>query len=147
MRPIPPPPLRQVLIDTSAYVALADPRDDVHAPAVATLRQMTARRLRQITTNFVPAETHALLLARAGRQVAAQALWELDHGATLVVRVRPGDEQRAREIIYQYDDKDFSLTDATCIAVMERLHLTHAFSYDRDFQQFGFAVLREPTDL
>jgi predicted nucleic acid-binding protein len=44
-------------------------------------------------------------------------------------------------IIYQYDDKDFSLTDATSFAVMERLRVPAAFTFDRHFAQYGFTVL------
>jgi predicted nucleic acid-binding protein len=46
----------------------------------------------------------------------------MERSATTVIRVRAVDEVRARQIIYRYDDKDFSLTDAISFAVMERLH-------------------------
>jgi len=58
-----------------------------------------------------------------------------------VVRARAADEVRARHIIYQYDDKAFSMTDAISFAVMERLHITRAFTFDRHFAQYGFTVL------
>jgi uncharacterized protein len=48
------------------------------------------------------------------------------------------DERRAVEIIRRYHDKDLSLTDATSFAVMERLRIGWAFSFDRDFNQYGF---------
>jgi predicted nucleic acid-binding protein len=51
------------------------------------------------------------------------------------------DERRAREIIAQYDDKDFTLTDATSFAVMERLGITYAFTFDHHFTQYGFIAL------
>ncbi len=43
--------------------------------------------------------------------------------------------------LYQYDDKDFSLTDATSFAVMERIRVPYAFTFDRHFAQYGFTVL------
>lgn len=87
------------------------------------------------------AETHALLLARRGRTIAARILTEIDHSTAVLVRVSAADERRAREIITTYQDKDFSLTDATSFAIMERLRIGHAFTFDRHFTQYGFTVL------
>ena len=33
------------------------------------------------------------------------------------------------------------MTDAISFAVMERLHITRAFTFDRHFAQYGFTVL------
>ena len=106
---------------------------------------MSIARYRHFATNFILAETHALLLARAGRSTAGRVLGEIDRGATVVVRLSARDERRAREILSRYDDKDFSFTDATSFAVMERLRISVAFTFDLDFQQFGLAVLRPDT--
>ena len=53
----------------------------------------------------------------------------------------PEDEQRARDIVYKYEDKDFSLVDATSFTIMERLGIDQAFSFDHHFEQFGFVTL------
>ncbi len=132
----------RVFVDTSAYVALVHPRDGFHASARVIVARMTAEGRRPFTTNFVVAETHALVLARTGRAVAARLLQELDRSPdTTIVRVGVEDETRAREILTQNDDKDFSLTDALSFAVTERLQIGHAFTFDRHFAQYGFAVL------
>jgi uncharacterized protein len=57
-----------------------------------------------------------------------------------VERVSVDDEHRAWEIIEQCADKDFSLADTTRFAVMERLGLTEAFTFDRNFAEFGLVV-------
>jgi uncharacterized protein len=135
---------RRVLIDASAYFALGDPRDRNHLPARAVARQIIDERLRTFTTNFVVAEAHALHVTRLGRGVGLTFLNGFERGETIVVRVSAADERRAVQIIRQYQDKDFSLTDATSFAVMERLRIGWAFSFDRDFAQYGFPLL-SPT--
>lgn len=93
------------------------------------------------TSNFILAETHALLLSRRGRAIALRVLEETDQSPTTMVRVSGADEARAREILRQYDDKRFSLTDATSFAIMERLSILYAFGFDRNFEQYGLTVL------
>lgn len=132
---------RMVLADSSAYFALADPDEADHTRAVTIVRRLVAERWRVFTTNFIVAEAHALHLNRLGRRVALEFLRRVDHGATTIVRVTEQDERRGREIIERYDDKRFSLTDATSFAVMERLGLRQAFAFDRDFAQYGFSLL------
>jgi predicted nucleic acid-binding protein len=55
--------------------------------------------------------------------------------------VSEADEIQARAIVEQYDDKDFSLTDATCFAIMQRLAIPRAFTLDRNFSQYGIEVI------
>ena len=99
---------------------------------------MVARR-QFLTTNFVLAEFHALLLSRTESRSALRVLTDVETSpTTTVVRVQPENELRAREILRIYDDKAFSLTDATSFAVMERLGITEAVSFDRHFGQFGW---------
>ena len=134
----------RVFIDTPAYSAVTNRRDASHAAVAAWPRNLVAERRRLFTTNVILAELHALLLTRLDRFVAARVLAELDAGrVTSIVRVSARDEQRARAIIAQYTDEDFSLTAATSFAVMERLRISQAFSFDADFRQFGFVTLPE----
>jgi uncharacterized protein len=129
------------LIDASAYYALIDTHDQNHIAAREIATGLAAAGARLYTTNYILAETHALLLVRFGRTIAARALQEIDRSSATVVRVTAGDERRAREIIFRYTDKDFSLTDACSFSVMEHLGIPQAFAFDRHFAQFGISVL------
>lgn len=136
----------RVFVDTSAYFALTNRQDSRHAEAKAILTRFAREDWHLFTTNFILTETHALILARSGRRLAAQVLAELDQSSATIIRVSQKDEHRAREIIAQYDDKDFSLTDATSFAVMERLHIGQAFTFDHHFSQYGFRLV-EPMPV
>ena len=131
---------KTVFVDTGAFAAIANAKDQYHDQALASARTLAERGVHLVTTNFVVAETHALLVARAGREIARSSLHWIDGGAATLIRVDDEDEQRAREIIDTYLDKDFTLVDAMSFSVMERLRISVAFTFDRHFQQFGFAV-------
>ena len=132
---------RRTLVDTSAYFALLDTDDANHAPARTISERVIAEGWRLFITSFVLAETHALLLNRLSQQIATRFLRDMEESPTTLVWVTPRDVERAKAIIYQYTDKDFSLTDAASFAVMERLRIPAAFTFDRHFAQYGLTVL------
>ena len=131
----------RLLVDSSAYFALLDRDDSYHSQALAIRDRLIAEGWRLFTTSFVLAETHALLVNRLSQQIATKFLQDLEQSATTLVWVTPADVQRATAIIYQYDDKDFSLADATSFAIMARLRIPYAFTFDHHFAQYGLAVL------
>src|SRR5919197_6177203 len=141
--PLPLLPLRErrVFVDSSVYLALRDQDDEHHREATQILNQLAEERCRQFTTNVLLIEAHALILSVLSRTQAAQFLKDMQESNTVIVRVRAADEDRAKQILFQYTDKDFSFADAISFAVMERLALRLAFSFDRDFVQYGFTVL------
>jgi predicted nucleic acid-binding protein len=128
----------QVLVDTSAVYALIDADDAHHRKAVAIIRSLPRRGLTPLLTNFIVAESHALLLSRVGAQIARR--WLLGH-VWPIEAVNLSDEEKAKEIIRRYTDKTFSYTDATSFAVMERLDLRSAFGFDPHFRQYGLQLL------
>ena len=134
----------KVFIDTGAFGAITLFDDEHHHDAHAMLQRLTEQRWRFFTTNFVVAETHALILTRAGRTAAREAIRIIDQGSTTIVRVSEDDERQARTILARYRDKDFSLVDAMSFAVMARLGISAAFAFDRHFMQDGFALVDAP---
>jgi uncharacterized protein len=132
---------RRAFVDSAGFLALVNPHDTCHQAAKKTWQRLTDEHWATFTTNSVVAECHALFLARLGHDNAVAFLRQMEQTSTTIVRVTPVDEDQARKLIYQYHDKDFSLTDATSFAVMERLGITHAFTFDDHFSQYGLTVL------
>jgi len=56
----------RVFVDTSAYVVLARLNDEHHQDALAIAQKLRRQRASLYMTNFVVAETHALLLRYLG---------------------------------------------------------------------------------
>ena len=99
------------------------------------------RGYRQFTTNVLLIEAHALILSTLGPAIALQFLHDMRRSQTVIVRVRQSDEERAEQILARYADQDFSFADAISFAVMERLEISAAFTFDHHFAQFGYTVL------
>jgi len=125
---------RAVLWDSSAILALLDADDADHPAAAEIARRIAAERRSSFITNYLEAETHALLLRKLGRSLARE--WLLTGGLS-VTRVLPHEEERARDYLARYSDKDWSLCDALSFAVIESRGVEAAFSFDRHFVQFG----------
>ena len=68
-------------------------------------------------------------------------LRQFETTATTILRVSPEDEEGARAIVYQYADKNFSLTDATSFTLMENHRIGAALTSDHNFRQYGFQML------
>ena len=132
---------RLCFTDTSFFYALVDRRDAFHEVCKKLLQQAEKQQKRILTTNFIVAEAHALILSRLGRSIAYQWL-ETVMAYAWIERVMEDDEVKAKRIIRDFSDKDFSYTDAVSFVVMERLNIHIAFALDEHFVQYGrFLVL------
>jgi uncharacterized protein len=134
--------MNRVFVDTSGFYASLNRRDAYHRDAARLFRRAQRERWFLFTTNFVLAESHALVLARMGRDRAWSFLQAIVTGRTNVIRAEEADERRARAIIEHYQDKAFSYCDAVSFAVMERLEIQEAIAFDEHFRQYGqFTIL------
>ncbi|SRR5712692_9850844 len=132
-----------VFVDTGAFYAALNRKDGYHREAVQLFTRAVEQEWQLVTSNFVVAETHALILTRLGRDLATD--WLRDVPAE-VVRVTEDDEGKARRIIFGYRDKEFSYCDATSFAVMERLRIRQVLAFDPHFTQYGKFVMARAQD-
>ncbi len=95
------------------------------------------------TSDHVLAESWSLLEGRLG-WVAAERFWGAIRGGVAVVEyVGPEDVEVAWSIGEVFPDQGFSLIDRTSFAVMLRLGIHRAASFDKDFAVFRFGPRRE----
>lgn len=132
----------EFFVDTSAWYPLLVGAHPDHASVAASLRALIGDHRRLVTTNLVVAETHALLMRRAGRTSALTFALTVDEPPNVVVRSTQELERAAtREWLSRYTDQDFSLTDAVSFAVMTERGVREALSLDNHFVVAGFRTL------
>ena len=124
-----------IFVDTGAWYAGVVERDENHPRAKAWLEQNNQRLC---TSDYIVDETLTLLRARGHLQTA------IDLGSMLVTaraaalfHVDVADVREAWNIFRNFQDKQWSFTDCTSMAVMRRLKIRQAFSFDQHFRQFG----------
>jgi len=93
---------------------------------------------RLVTSDHVVVETWFLLRHRLHREAAERFLRGVTGGVAAVECVNDADLQRAIEFGRTWADQDFSLVDRTSFAVMLRLGLRRAATFDNDFAVFRF---------
>ncbi len=130
-----------IFVDTSAFYSLLDRSDALHDEATRYLKRCAQKGFRLVTSNFVLAESHALVLTRLGPSHGRQFLQSVLQGRVAVERVSEIDEERARGILSRHLDKTYTYTDSTSFTLMERLGIRQAFTFDRHFSQYGFTTV------
>lgn len=131
-----------IFVDTGAWVAIADKNDQYAKEAGHQYTSLILRKERLITSNLVLVETYNLLSQTLGANAIIKFGNILD--STNLVRIETITEidwDRGWKILEKYDDKKFSFTDCTSFALMERLKIKTAFSFDVHFTQYGFTKI------
>jgi predicted nucleic acid-binding protein len=84
-----------------------------------------------------------LLNVRLHRQAAERFWMSVRRGAAQLERVLAADFEAAWAIGEAFPDQDFSIVDRTSFAVMERLGLVRAASFDDHFAVYRFGRNRD----
>ncbi len=124
-----------ILTDSGAWFASVVPWDGNHVAATTWLGQ---NREPLLTTDYLVDETLTLLRMRkeTARAVALGDQFFSGRVARLYFLTET-DIRDAWQIFRDYADKQWSFTDCTSKVVIEKLSLTHTFSFDQHFRQFG----------
>jgi len=129
---------KAVLIDTSAFLALAKSKDIHHLAASGCLNLIAKHRLPIFISIPTIYESHRRILFDLGQSSAERFLDRVFDGSANIARTAIEDEQEARKLIGKYTALQLTLTDAANMALMIRLGIAAVFSFDRHFLQAGF---------
>jgi uncharacterized protein len=131
-----------VFLDASFWIAYRDPIRQPHfSQAQKILQQLFQQRTRFVSTLPVVCEIYAYFSRDTSGKL--QVLNDFyDNPLLQLIPVTGADEAEAIQIVSKHADKDYSLCDALTFAIMERVQISRAASFDRHFRQFGrFEVL------
>ncbi len=131
-----------VLVDTAAWIALVNTRDELHTRAEQIMAELRRRNVSLLTTEFVLLEVANALCTSAWR---AKAIKLIDGFRLLPdLHIIPADTSLLAEGWQLYcsrPDKEWSLTDCTSIVVLQKERIEQVFSSDHHFEQAGFVKL------
>jgi predicted nucleic acid-binding protein len=128
-----------LFVDSSAFYAASD-RSEKHNVRAKVILEGDERL---VTTDHVLVETCLLLQRRLGGRVSDGFWAAIREGVAIVELVGSADLEVAWSIGEAFPDQGFSIVDRTSFAVMQRLGVHRAASFDDDFAIFRFGRNRE----
>jgi predicted nucleic acid-binding protein len=134
--------MKQVFADTSYWIALLNPRDELHQKAIAAAQDYPAEQI--VTSEMVLVE---LLNGFSDhgprvREAVSRAVQTLRSNPG--VRVVPQTSDQFDRALTRYRsvvDKNWSLTDCASFLIMEAEGIEAALTHERHFAQAGFQTL------
>lgn len=132
-----------IFVDTSFFKGLADDQDNFYKVALKIWSRLGNGDFQLLTSNFVLDETFTLIRPRRKvegavgfRDLLIESFTDLE-----IARVTVEDEAAAWEWFIR-DWSDLSFTDCTSFAIMKRLGISRAATFDKHFALAGFKIVR-----
>ncbi len=133
--------MKKVFADTSYWIAILNPRDQLHAKAVGVTRQLSSAKI--VTSEMVLGELlNSFSDGGRLREAVASMVQELRQNRNIAVIPQTSEQfQSALRRYRQAVDKSWSLTDCASFDVMEGEDIKAALTHDQHFAQAGFESL------
>jgi predicted nucleic acid-binding protein len=132
--------MKQIFADTSYWIGLVNPRDQIHQKVIKITQQLTSVRL--LTTEMVLVEMLNSFSDSPFRRAVAGMVLKLRNDGN--VRIVPQTSEQFESALRRYKqaaDKSGSLTDCASFQVMEAEQIQAALTLDQHFAQAGFETL------
>lgn len=137
--------MRAVFADTGYWVALLNPRDELHYKATELSKSLNPVHI--VTSEMVLTEVLNDFSKRGNylRKVATELIDRINENPNITLISQTSDQfQQGLELYKNRLDKNWSLTDCVSFKIMEQMGIYEALAYDKHFEQAGFkALLRD----
>jgi uncharacterized protein len=133
--------MRRVFADTSYWIALVNPRDQIHAKAVSVTQQLSPVMI--LTSEMVLAEVlNSFSDGGPLRHAVGGMVQKLRSNRDVIIVPQTSEQfESALRRYKQAVDKSWSLTDCASFQVMEAEQIEAALTHDQHFAQAGFEAL------
>lgn len=131
----------RLFVDTSAWFALHDTRDQNHKEAIAKSLEIKRRKIELVTSEYIIDESITLIRHKISHKAAVifgESL--LFSNIVMILDISHADRLRAWELFKKYEDKSFSFTDCTSFVLMKNSGVRKAFTFDEHFKQVGMDI-------
>ncbi len=131
----------RLFVDTSAWFAIHDTRDQNHNEAVSKSLEIKKSKIDLVTSEYILAESITLIRHRVSHKAAVifgESLLFSD--IVTILDVSQEDRLKAWEMFKKYEDKSFSFTDCTSFILMKNLAIRKALAFDEHFKQMGIDI-------
>ena len=132
--------MKQIFADTSYWIGLVNPRDQIHEKVIKITQHLFLVRL--LTTEMVLGELLNSFSDSPMRRAVAGMVLKLRNDRN--VRIVPQTSEQFESALRRYRqaaDKSWSLTDCASFQVMEAEQIQAALTHDQHFAQAGFETL------
>ena len=131
----------RIFLDTSFVIALINEKDQYRNQAEALSLRFANSAL--LTTSAVLLEI-GNALAKDFRAEALSIIKVLSHSSRVeVIEIDSDLMEKGLAVYEKYSDKRWGLVDCISFVVMRETNITQVLTFDKDFEQAGFTVLRD----
>ena len=133
-------------VDTGAWIALFNGKDQYHADARAIYNELQRQRERLYITDYVIDEIVTRLRYDVNHSAAIEFLDAVERAekkkTVTVVAIDRGSFEQAKRLFRQYSSERLSFTDCTSFVVCQRYGISAAFAFDQHFLIMGVTLLQ-----
>lgn len=130
-----------IFVDASAFIALWKKDDLNHLNALQKSQKVSKTKVFLVTSNIVIAEVLTVMAMRISKQVTDRFLEYIERSNVKVVFVDEDLHIAALKIFRETVSKNVSFFDCTAFAAMQLLRIKKVFTFDKDFQRYGFEMV------